>query len=177
MPHDKPYSVHQFNFHGMMLLYFFASTHQQPDESRLPLLVSFSVTKSLLILKVFSLSLPSLCVPLSYFSLSSQTFVLILLGLHENESSSLSLSLAFCSSFSILAQLLPFTTSVCFTPLLCLNPICTAVVSPISHPHYCRLCPSLPAPPSFFVCFSLAVWICPSPNRLSHLNDGCLRLN
>lgn len=43
--------------------------------------------------------------------------------------------------------------------------------------HRCGRCPYLPVPPSFFLCFSLAVWVCPSPNRLSHLNDGCLRLD
>lgn len=34
--------------------------------------------------------------------------------------------------------------------------------------------PSLAGLPSVFLCFSLAVWIRPSPNCLSHLNDGCL---
>ncbi len=167
----------------MMLLYFSASTHQLPDESWPPLLVKFSVTKSLLIFKVFSLSLPYLCVCLSYFSLSSQTFVFIFLGLHKKE--------------SILPHLSPYI----FFPhsrQLSLYHLCLFLTSSVSEPssHFYYI-PNISSTsqhhfllshitaayipissctsPSVFLCFSLAVWICPSPNRLSHLNDGCLR--
>lgn len=53
----------------MMQFYAFDLSHQSPDDSK-PRLVSFAVTKSLLILELFSFSLPSLWVSLSCFFLS-----------------------------------------------------------------------------------------------------------
>ena len=75
---------------------FPASTHQQPDERRLPLLVSFTVTKSpshFESLQSF-ISL-AVCLFIVFFPLSSRPLCLFFLVCMKKESSSLPLSLAF----------------------------------------------------------------------------------
>lgn len=128
----------------------------------------------LLILKVFSLSFPSLCVSLSYFFLSLPGHCVYFSWCAWKRSHPPSL---YPSHFL-------FSIPVnCFSPLPWVNPSCWIPnSSSTSHHHFlCSatsprpICPSPPVRPSFSLCFSLAVWVCPSPNRLSHLNDGCLR--
>lgn len=181
-PRDQPYSVHEsdcqkhfrdlFSISMEWCYYIFsASTHQQPDERRLPLLVSFTVTKSpshFESLQSF-ISL-AMCLFIVFFSLF-QAIVFIFLGVHEKGV----ILPPFIPRifFALSPSTVSLTASVCFSPLLWVKPFllypqflfhlppnCHFLCSPTS-PR--PICPSPPVRPSFFLCFSLAVWVCPSP--------------
>lgn len=130
-PRDQPYSVHendcQKHFRDLFSIsiewcyyIFSASTHQQPDERRLPLLVSFTVTKSpshFESLQSF-ISL-AVCLFIVFFSLF-QAIVFIFLGVHEKGV----ILPPFIPRifFALSPSTVSLTASVCFSPLLWANP-------------------------------------------------------
>lgn len=192
VPHDEPYCVHkndfkkhfwdlfQFPWNDAIIFLRFHSSVAWWKPAASPCISQCHKIPSHFKSSVFHYPL---CVSLYHIPLFSQTFVYFSWSAWKGVIFSLCIP---CIFFLYPRQLLP-SLPQSVSPPLCLNPLRTAVVAAISPPPPAIIfllshitapyCPPLPVPPSFFLCFSLAVWICPSPNRLSHLNDGCLRLS
>lgn len=184
VPHDKPYSAHikwlQKTFPGP----FSISMEWCYYISPLPLISSLmkagclslyhSVSPNPFSFWKSSVFHYPLCVSLYHIffssSFCSQTFVFIFLGLQKKKIIPLLINCTFFYSHQVL------TNSVFFFPqpsVPCLSkmPLHLYFIT-----NFLILRLSFPIPPSFFLCFSSAVRICPPSNCLSHLNDGCLCL-
>lgn len=201
MPHNKPYIVHkndlkhfqdlfQFPWNDAITFLRFRSSVDWWKPTASPCIVQCHQTPSHFESLQSFITL-SVCPFIIFFffllSLSSQSFVLIFLGLHEKQ---VILSrFIHCILFLYSCKLLPsWPQSVFF---FFFYPYCVWTLSLLLQypqfifhhlPSFFLLSHTTDAhlifvPSALFLCFSLAVWICPSPNRLSHLNDGCLRFN